>query len=584
MAEGGAVAARSNAAFPLPGTALGALLLVALHGPLLALPSWFDEGPFLAGAAESVGAALAMRWLPIEAALLGQSLTAHHWFAFVLEFGALIAIAAMVRPLPRANLAVIAFAAYLVHPWRTESFVRLGSRGVLLGEAFALIAAWCLMHRSHACAFVATIATIAATSAAPGLCFLALPLLVAAPASQRWRAVAVVAGALLGVVLGASASPVASTSASAWCALDLLVRPWDTGLEHVRANWLLAGCGAGALLVVMATASKRRDTLAALLGCVAVVAWAAAPGFRPARTGLEYLGRGATPESWLPLLLLVGAVCALLAQRGSWTRIPIAIFVAFACGGALVHGRRFDPPLRLIDATLEVSPECVELQVLRGQIWLAQGSAAPAGESRHFAESALRQVERALAARPGDPAARTLEVMALALLARIEEARSRSDMLLAAYPDDWRARAARAEVEAIAGDKLSALRWMRAAVAASPTPQVRASAMRLLDAVYRDLRDALADRRYEAARTLAARLAAIAPEELPAQEAYIDTFTLAGELPQALAAAEALFARYPRQPSVVKRLASLHERLGHPDAAERWKALLRELSAQGNPP
>lgn len=576
--------AGTEARFPLPGLAIALLLLALLHGPLLGLPAVLDEGPFLAGIARSSGSTLAMHWLPFEVSLFGTDAAPHRAFALLLEVLVVCGSVPLLRRCATPDLGLIALAAWLVHPWRTESFVRLGARGVVLAEVLALGAAWLALRRRAWGPWVAGLLAALATSAAPGLAFVALAAVPLVAAPVRWRALVVAAFALLGVLFWGLAAPSPALASSAWCAFDLLLRPWATGLEHVRADPIESSLGAAVMLALMATAWRRRDAVAALLGCMAVCAWSAALVLRPPRTGLDYLGAGATPESWLPLLLLLFALLVRLAAGGRWRALPLLAFASLAVAGGFVQARRFDPPLQLIDHAIEVAPESVELQVLRGQLWLAQGSAAPRAAARSFADAALARVGQALSLRPGDPAARTLEVMALALLARLDEARQKSDLLLAAFPDDWRARVARAEVEAIAGDTLGALRWMRAAVAVADTPQVRAKERSLLDQIYGELRTLLADRRYGEARSRALALRTIAPEELPAQEAYVDTFTLAGELPQALTAAEALFATSPRRASVVQRLAVLHERLGHAEAAARFQRLLRELSPAGATP
>jgi len=570
--------------FPWPGFSVGLLLLVALHGPLLSLPAVFDEGPFLAGMAESRGAALAMRWLPIEVSLLGTSAAAHRLFALCLDVAVLALVARAGRGLPAPNLAVVAAAAFLVHPWRTESFVRLGARGVVLADLFAAVTAVALVGRHGAWRVVAPVAALLATAAQPGYAFVAFAAAAAAAPAHRVRLLTVAAAAGAGTGLWWLGAPRAATTGSAWCALDLLMRPWATGLEHLRADPWWAGFGAAVLLGAMVAAWRRRSAIAALLGVAALFACAASAGLRPPRTGLEYLGGGATPEAWLPFLLLLQAVLVALATGSRWRTLPLWCATALAVAGGFQQARRFDPPLQLIDHAVAVAPQNVELQVLRAQIELAHGSAGPRDVARSFAATALDRVGRALIERPGDPAARTLEVMALALLGRLDEARRRSDLLLAAFPDDWRSRVARAEVEAIAGDRLAALRWMRSAVAAQPSPELRAGATRLLDQLYGELRTRLADRQWSAARQLAKALAEVAPEEQPAHEAYVDTFSLAKEWPQALAAAETHFARFPRSSGAARRLAVIHQRLGHEAEAVRHDRLARELAAGGGAP
>jgi tetratricopeptide (TPR) repeat protein len=576
---------RPASRFPLPGLALALLLVAFVHGPLLTLPALFDEAPFLAGKAESRGATLAMQWLPLEVAWLGGGATAHRVLAFVVELALLVAAAFLARRTRRPGLALLALAACLVHPWRTESFVRLGARAVVLSELFALAAVALALQRKRWAPPLAALAAALACSGLPLLALAPLAWLALAPREQRVAALVVGGGALAGVAGSLVGAPAAATATTTFVALDLMLRPWRTGLEHLHAALPFALGGAVAiaalLLVAMRRVARGGDRGPLVLSLAALVAWLAAPGLRPARTGLEYLGAGMTPEGWLPFLLLLAAALVALCGEALASRLPLLAFAGLAVGGGFVHAKRFEPPLALLDHALEVEPASVELQVLRAQFHVVQGRLAKAESARAFAEQALQVVARAEALRPGDPAVRSLEVLALAIEARLEEARAASDALLAAWPDDWRARASRAEVEAIAGDSVAALRWMRSAVAAAPLPHLRESAALLLDDLYAQLRTLLADRRWEGARKLAQQIAEVAPEELPAREAYVDTFTLAGQFTQALAATEELLATWPRAPSVVQRMASLHERLGHADEAARWKARLRELQREG---
>lgn len=575
---------RLAARFPLPGLALALLLVAFVHAPLLTLPPLFDEGPFLAGRAESRGAALAMQWLPLEVAWLGTGATAHRVLAFVVELALLIAAAFLSRRTRQPGLVLLALAACLVHPWRTESFVRLGARGVLLAELSALLAVGLALRRKPWATALAALAAALAGSGVPLLAVAPLAWLALAPREQRGAALAVTVGALAGVAVALLGAPAAASGATTVVALDLVLRPWRTGLEHLEAALPFAIGGAVALAALLFVAARRarrdgeRRPLVWLMA--ALVAWLAAPGLRPARTGLDYLGAGMTPEGWLPFLLLLAAALVALCGATRASRLPLLAFAGLAVGSGFVHAKRFDPPLALLDHALAVEPASVELQVLRAQFHVVQGRLAKAESARAFAEQALQVVARAEELRPGDPAVRSLEVLALAIEAWLEEARAASDALLAAWPDDWRARASRAEVEAIAGDGVAALRWMRSAVAAAPLPHLRESAALLLDDLYVQLRTLLADRRWEGARKLAQQIAEVAPEELPAREAYVDTFTLAGQLTQALAETEELLAIWPRAPSVLLRLASLHERLGHAEEAARWKARLRELQLE----
>ncbi len=578
----------SRAPFPLPGLLFALLLVAVVHGPLLSVGPLLDEGPFLAGLAESRGAALSMRWLPIEVAWFGGEAFGHRLFALLLEAGTLLCAAVALRRTPRPNLALLALAAYLVHPWRSESVVRLGARAVLLSEFAAALAALLATRRSKLAVAISALPAALATS---GLPLLALGLLPAA-AFLRGGAVRRLAPLLVGAAIGVAvwwpAAPPALASSTALPALTLLATPWQTGFEHGFAGWSIAWfAGALLLLAPLLVASPTTRRLTGTLTLAALLAVVAAPGLRPPRTGLEYLGSGMTPEGWLPFLGLLFAATAAAAsgarerRGGALSRLPLLLHGGLVVAGGFVEARRFAEPIALLDHAIVVAPESVELKLLRGQLFLAESQLAPPAEALQFADAALDLVERSKRLRPGDPAVLTLEVLALALRARLDEARAASDRLLEGFPDDWRARVARAELEAIAGDSCAALRWMRSAVAASDLPALRASLARSLDAVYRELRVALADRRWEEARRLCERLIEVAPEEMAAREAYIDTFTLAGQLTQALAAAEELFAAAPRSANVVQRLASLHERLGHPDEARRFQQLLRELRPAG---
>lgn len=576
------------ARFPLPGLLLALLLVGVVHGPLLTVGPLLDEGPFLAGLAESRGAALSMRWLPIEAAWFHGDAFGHRLFALLLEGVTLLLAALALRRTARPSLALLLIAAYLVHPWRCESFVRLGSRAVLLAEFGVALAAWLATLRGPIAAVVSAVAAALATSGAPLFALALLPAALLLRGSAARRCVPLAIGAAAGVALWWPAAPPALASATSGAALELLAAPWRTGFEQPSRPFTLFAL-AGALLLVapLLVASRARHRATALLVGVALLAGWAAPGLRPPRTGLEYLGSGMTPEGWLPALalLLVAALVAcgpLCSAR--WRQLPLLAHAALAVGGGFVQARRFEAPLELLDHAIAVAPESVELKLLRGQLHLAASRLVEPEQGLAFADEALALVERAKRLRPGDPAVLTLEVLALALRARLDDAREVSDRLLEAFPDDWRSRVARAELEAIAGDRVAALRWMRSAVAASDLPALRVQLARLLDEIYRELRVALADRRWEEARSLCERLVAIAPEEMAAREAYIDTFTLAGQLTQALAAAEELFAAAPRSANVVQRLASLHERLGHGDEARRFQLLLRELRPPGGTP
>jgi predicted Zn-dependent protease len=162
---------------------------------------------------------------------------------------------------------------------------------------------------------------------------------------------------------------------------------------------------------------------------------------------------------------------------------------------------------------------------------------------------------------------------------RLDDARKVSDRLLELHPDDWRALVARAEVEAAAGDELAALRWLRSAVQRQPDEMLRARYTRLLDHIYEQVRTDLADRRYAEARALCQKIAEIAPEEITARLTAADTYRLAGDLPHAIAAIEALYAERPHDRAVVQRLASLLDMVGDPQRAAYFKKLLLELPA-----
>jgi tetratricopeptide (TPR) repeat protein len=455
---------------------------------------------------------------------------------------------------------------------------------VLLAEVLAASAAVLVAVRGWLWCVPACAAAALAASAQPGFTMVILCAATLASPSERGRTLSLAGAALLGVMAWWFAAPGASLPGAAWCAIDQLLRPGAVGLAHLAADPWWASAGAAALLALMVASWRQRAMAPVACLLFALLAWAASAGLRPPRTGLEYLGVGATPDAWLPLLLLLHAALAALACGTRWSTLPLWLAAALAVGGGFMHGRRFDPPLQLIDHSVAVEPRSAELEVLRAQIELAQGGAMPREASRAFAAAALERVREVLTSRRGEPAARTLEVMALASMARLDVARQCSDRLLAAFPDDWRGRAARAELEAIAGDRLAALRWMRSALAVSGSPELRASVTRLTDEIYGEIRHELAERRWSEARKLADALRGIAPEELPAHEAYVDTFSLAGEWPQALAAAEEHFVRHPRSAGAARRVAVIHQRLGHDAAAAQHDRLAQELAAADGPP
>jgi tetratricopeptide (TPR) repeat protein len=574
--------------FPLPGFLFAALALALVHGPLLSTPPLFDEGPFLFGGSESRGAVLGMQWLPIELSLLGSDARAHRVFAFVLEFAllALAAFAPLVRGSRAPNLLLLALAAYLVHPWRTESFVRLGSRAVIVSEVLLLvgwIVAWSAPGGAQMAAgakgrVVAGLLLLAAgASGMPGALAFALPPLLLARGVDAPRARAVALALLVGLCAWWIAAPPAATLASTFAGLDLFARPWATGLVHHAGAplWMLAG--GAILLVLLALLRRQRDALAAAATAAAALVFVAAPALRPSRTGLELVGAGITPDAWLPMLVLLLFAAWRLAGATAWSTLPLFALAALSFGSGAVHARRFESEETLVDHGIVMAPDSVELRLAKAQLVLSHVRSLPPERARDAASAALQASERALLRRPDDVAAATLKCLALALMARLDDARALSDRLLALHPEDWRTRACRAELESLAGDDLVALPWLRAAVEAHPVPFLRARQTDLIDRIYEQIRVDLADRRWESARLRCERLAAIAPEELEARTTWVDTFTLAGDLPRALEACRKLYGERPHERAIVQRLASLYERLGQAAEANEFRRILLTL-------
>ncbi len=583
------IKARERPRFPLPGLLFALLVVVVVHGPLLSTPPLFDEGPFLAGFSESRGAVVGMRWLPVELALFGSGVKAHRVFALAVEAG-LLALAATVPLVRRArapSLLLVALAAYVVHPWRTESFVRLGARPVLVSELLLLagvVVAWSAARRGVVAAGLLLIA--AGASGTPLSAAFALPLLWSTEnrngRGERPRLAFAVA---LALVVGAGgwwfAAPPPAPLSAALAGLDLLARPWATGLVHASAAEPGMWIGGAVVVALLLLAVARREAVAGAAAVAAALAFAAA--LRPPRTGLELLGPGLTPEAWLmPLALLLFAAWRLVDAR-SCTKLPLLALAGVAIGSGLVHARRFEDEAKLLDHAIAVAPDAVDLRVARGELFLREIGYAEPSQQRDFATAAYESAERALLRRSDDVAAFTLKSLALALMGRLDDARSLNDELLRAHPDDWRARACRAELESLAGDDLGALRWLRAAVEARRTPFLRAQYSALVDRIYDAIRADLADRRFEAARRRCERLVDLAPEEQDARFIRVDTFLLAGELPTALAEARKLYAEFPRDRRAVQRLASLYQQLGQPDEARDFQRVLLSLPEESGP-
>jgi tetratricopeptide (TPR) repeat protein len=566
--------------FPLPGL-LFALLAVALaHGPLLTTPPLYDEPPFLAGASESRGPVIGMQWLPLELALLGREPLAHRLFALALEAGllALVAASPLVRRSRAPGLLLVALAAYLVHPFRTESFLRLGARPILVSEA--LLAGGLLLAFSarRAGTIGAGLLLVAAgTSGMPLALAFAVAALLGCGKEQASRARGVAFAALVGAGAWWLAAPPAAPLPTLLCGLERLARPWTTGLVHLRADPLFAAVGGAIVLALALLSALRRDRGALGIVAAALLAFVAAPALRPPRTGLEPLGAGITPEAWLVALALTIFGAWRLAAGGFAAKLPLLALAALALGGGLAHERRFGDEGTLLDHAIAVEPESIELRIAKGERLLRQIGFVPPPYQRDFAGTALETAQHALLRRPGDVAATTLQCVALALLGKLDEARERSDRLLREQPGDWRARASRAEIEALAGDDLAALSWLRSAVDARPTPWLRGRYVALVDRVYATIQEELAERRWDAARRRCERLVAIAPEELDARCIRVDTYLLAGELPAALAEARALEREFPHDRRVVQRLAALYQRLGQEAEAREMQRRLLSL-------
>lgn len=589
----GAPETTPGARFPLIGLLFGFAAIVAVHAPLAGVSALFDERPFLAGFAESRGAVLGMRWLPLELSWLGSDPRPHRILALALEVALLagVACAPAVRRGAGGDWIVFLLAAWLVHPWRTESVVRLGARAILVSEA--LLAAGALLafatHRAWSRA-LGCLAAAAAASGEPLFVAIAIPLLLAGGRSAPRLRLAFAGSLVAGAASAWIALPAPAPIGSALAGLELLVRPAATGLVHERASslhWL------GGLAVVLffggvaffaagtfrGRASGERGLVAAC-AAAALLAFLAAPALRPPRTGLDLLGQGLTPEAWLVPLGLLHFAAARVAAESRRHALPGLLLAALSLHAGWGHARRMESEAGLLDHSIAVAPEQVELRVARGRLHLAAAGAAPPGAQVGFATEALHAAQRALRRRPDHPAAEALTCLSLALLGKLDEARARSDEMLARIPDDWLARATRAELESLAGDDFAALRWLRAALAVEPSPRLRAGCTALIDRIYERIRIDLADRRFEDVRHACARLLEVAPEEIEARTTLIDTHTLAGDLPRALDLLLALHAERPRDAGVVRRLASLFERMGQEAEMRHFRRLLLELGGE----
>jgi tetratricopeptide (TPR) repeat protein len=575
--------------FPLPAL-LAALALVAFaHASVPRVPPLLDETTWFAGVGEGRGAVLALRWLDLEAALFGRSVLAHRIVPLVLE-GLLLVGAAfwLGARTTRPAFPLLALAAYLAHPARFESVVRVGARAVPIGEvliAVALVLAEFGGRRRRpellAAAFVAA---AAGASGLPTAAAFALPLLLAVawPASAtRTLAAGLVTGAALSFLEPAPAA----APATALVGGRLLLEPWRVGLIHPvpvslgSEGWALGGV---ALLIGIAVAAHvTRRRIATWAAVAALVALACAPALRVPRTGLPYLGEGITPEAFLPMVALAFAALAGLATEPGPRRLvsslPLLAALAVTCVGAAFPPARFVDPRALVEASLVVAPEQPELHVLEGEMLLHEIAVTPPGRQEALGKAALAAAERALRVRPGDAGALALRSLAHALLGRLDEARATSDRLLALHPDDWRSLVARAEIESVAGDDVAALRWLRSALQHRGDELLRARYAALLERIYESVRVDLADRRFAEARTRCTRLAEVAPEEFQAQLTVVDCDRLAGDIPAAIAGAERLLAERPHDPQVLQRLASLLETVGERARADELKRELLEL-------
>jgi tetratricopeptide (TPR) repeat protein len=464
--------------------------------------------------------------------------------------------------------------------------VRLGARAVPIGEV--LLAAGFVLaefggkRRRPLVVALAFLCAAAGASGLPAAAAFALPVLLALP----WPALSTRALAA-GLLVGAAASFVAPAPAAALATAlhggGLLAAPWRTGLIHPAATAFatMNFVGVGAMLALIggaaAFARTTRRPFALVAAAASLLALAVAPALRVPRTGLELLGDGITPEDFLPAIALAFASCAGLCGETLVSKLPIAGAVVLTLVGAARQGDRFTDPIALIGAAIDVAPDQPELRVLAGEWLLRELAWVPPARARKLAADAVVSAELALRRRPDDPAAQALFAVANAVLGRLDEARRDSDRLLLRHPDDWRAQVARAEIEAVAGDEIAALRWLRGALQRHPDDLLRARYTALLDRIYERIRGDLADRRYAEVRARCEQIVAVAPEETTALLTGADTWRLAGDLPQAIRAFEAIYAERPHDRDVIQRLASVYDKVGDAGKAAYYKRLLLEL-------
>lgn len=578
--------------FPLPALLAAVALVAFAHLALPRIPLLLDEATYFAGGGEGRGALLALHVLDGETALVGRNVVAHRVVPLVLEALLLVGAAFWLRAhVTSPGLALLALAAYLAHPIRFESVVRVGARAVPIGEvliaAAIALAEWGGRKRRPELLAAAFVAAIAGASGLPTAAALALPLLLAVewPPAATWT---LAAGLVVGGALSFLEPAPAAAAVTALNGGRLLLEPWRAGLIHPVPpggwldGWNLAGVAALAAVAWSARATNR--PFAAWAALAALLALAAAPALRVPRTGLDYLGEGITPEAFLPAFALAFAALAALprpaadsgARRCLACAPLLAALVVTAIGAARMPARFVDPRA-LLEAALAVAPDQPELHVLEGETLLREIALAPPGRQEPLGKAALAAAERALRGRPGDAGALALRSLAHALLGRVDDARAASDRLLALHPEDWRSLVARAEIEAVAGDDVAALRWLRAALQRRTDPLLRARYAELLERIYEAVRVDLADRRFADARSRCERLAEAAPEEFQARLTIVDTYRLAGDLPDAIALAERLLADRPHDPQVLQRLASLLDEVGERARAEALKRELLEL-------
>jgi tetratricopeptide (TPR) repeat protein len=578
--------------FPLPALLAAVALVAFAHLSLPRIPLLLDEATYFSGGGEGRGAVLALHGLDFETTLVGRGVVAHRVVPLVLEALLLVGAAFWLRARVDApGLALLALAAYLAHPIRFESVVRVGARAVPIGEvliaAAVALAEWGGRKRRPELLAAAFVAAAAGASGLPTAAAIALPLLLAV----EWPVAAtrtLAAGLALGGALSFLEPAPAAAAVTALNGGRLLLEPWRTGLIHPAPpggwldGWNLAGVAALAAVALAARVTKRR--FAAWAALAALLALAAAPALRVPRTGLDYLGEGITPEAFLPAFALAFAALAALPRlsaesgaRRCLSCVPLFAAVVVTTIGAARMPARFVDPRALLESALAVAPDQSELHVLEGEALLREIAFAPPGRQEPLGQAALAAAERALRGRPGDAGALALRSLAHALLGRIDDARAASDRLLALHPEDWRSLVARAEIEAVAGDDVAALRWLRAALQHRTDPLLRARYAALLERIYEAVRVDLADRRFADARSRCERLAEAAPEEFQARLTVVDTYRLAGDLPDAIATAERLLADRPHDPQVLQRLASLLEEVGERARAEALKRELLEL-------